>query len=102
MTISTIQPARLAEARRNVQDADSREHLAGLLEALTVLPYKPADFPIEDDPGLPAKDRPVLLAAIVSHADYLLTGDATHFGACYGRTISGVRIARPGGYLREE
>ena len=43
---------------------------------------------------------PVLLAAIVSKADYLLTGDLTHLGGCLGRTIAGVRIALPGEYLR--
>ncbi len=59
-----------------------------------------SDFEIEDDPGLPAKDRPVLLAAIVAGADYLLTGDLTRFGACMGTGIHGVTVLLPGEYLR--
>jgi predicted nucleic acid-binding protein len=94
-------PHVLAEARRNVPDGAELERLEELLARVAILPAEPADFPIDEDPGLPAKDRPVLLAAIVTGADYLLTGDASHFGECFGRTIAGVRIARPGEYLRE-
>ncbi|MDZ4179123.1 MAG: hypothetical protein U1E29_07825 [Coriobacteriia bacterium] len=65
-----------------------------------MLPAEPADFPVEGDPGLPPKDRPILLAAIVSGADVLLTGDITHFGPCLGTTVSGVRVVLPGEYLR--
>ncbi len=37
--------------------------------ALAVVPTDPADFPIEGDPVLPLKDRPVIPAAIMSGAD---------------------------------
>ncbi|HAL30460.1 MAG TPA: DNA-binding protein [Coriobacteriia bacterium] len=95
-------PHVLAEARRNVPAPDVAERLETLIGALAVLPAEPADFPIDGDPGLPPKDRPILLAAIVSGADVLLTGDLTHFGACLGNTVHGVRILLPGEYLRGE
>lgn len=95
-------PHVLAEARRNVPAPDVAEHLETLIGALAILTAEPADFPIEGDPGLPPKDRPILLAAIVSGADVLLTGDLTHFGACLGTTVNGVRILLPGEYLRGE
>jgi hypothetical protein len=44
---------------------------------------------------LPPKDRPVLAAAIRLGCDALVTGDRTHFGPLYGRTIHGVRIHSP-------
>jgi predicted nucleic acid-binding protein len=48
---------------------------------------------------LPEKDRPVLMAAILIKADYLITGDSTHFGKYFGQTINGVKICRPRYYL---
>jgi len=93
-------PHVLAEARRNVPAPDAAARLEALIGALVVLPAEPADFAIDDDPGLPSKDRPILLAAIVSGADVLLTGDITHFGTCLGTTVSGVRVLLPGEYLR--
>ncbi len=93
-------PHVLAEARRNVPAPDAAERLEMLIAALVVLPAEPADFAIEDDPSLLPKDRPILLAAIVSGADVLLTGDLTHFGPCLGTTVSGVRVLLPAEYLR--
>ncbi|MDP2400807.1 MAG: PIN domain-containing protein [Coriobacteriia bacterium] len=93
-------PYVLAEARRNVKAAEAAQRLESLIGALAVLPTEPADFAIEDDPGLPPKDRPILLAAIVSGAAVLLTSDITHFGACLGSVVNGVRILMPGQYLR--
>ena len=93
-------PHVLAEARGNVTAPAAAARPEALIGALVVLPAEPADFPIEGDPGLPSKDRPVLLAAIVSGADVLLTGDITHFGTCLGTTVSGVRVLLPGEYLR--
>ncbi len=93
-------PHVVAEARRNVTTPEAIARLDALLEAIIVLPAEPADFAIENDPGLPAKDRPVLLGAIVAGADYLLTGDMTHFGRCFGRAFAGTTVLLPGDYLR--
>jgi predicted nucleic acid-binding protein len=48
---------------------------------------------------LDPKDHPILLAAIHARADYLLTGDARHFGHLYGKRISGVLVLRPAAYF---
>lgn len=42
--------------------------------------------------GLPAKDAPVLAAAVAAKADILTTGDRRHFARLFGRTLEGVRI----------
>ena len=41
---------------------------------------------------LPEKDRPVLAAAIRLECGALITGDRTHLGAFYGKTLGGVTI----------
>jgi predicted nucleic acid-binding protein len=48
---------------------------------------------------LDPKDQPILLAAIHGRADYLLTGDARHFGHLYGKRIRGVLVLRPRQYF---
>jgi predicted nucleic acid-binding protein len=52
-------------------------------------------------PGLvlPAKDLPVMEAALACDADVLLTGDK-HFSRYFGRVIGGTLVLRPGDYLR--
>ena len=50
---------------------------------------------LPDMVNLPEKDRPVLAAAIRRHCDILVTGDRTHFGQLYGKTIQGVSVLSP-------
>ena len=45
--------------------------------------------------SLPEKDRPVLAAAIDLRCQALITGDRTHFGTLYGKTVGGVTIHSP-------
>jgi uncharacterized protein len=45
--------------------------------------------------SLPEKDRPVLAAAMDLHCRALVTGDRTHFGTLYGKTLAGVTIHSP-------
>ncbi|MEO8717286.1 MAG: hypothetical protein ABI423_03595 [Burkholderiales bacterium] len=54
-----------------------------------------ADRALEATLALPAKDQPVLAAAIRHGCDALVTGDRSHFGALYGKTFSGVRVHSP-------
>jgi uncharacterized protein len=49
--------------------------------------------------NLPAKDAPILLAAIEARATHLLTGDLRHFGAYFGKKFAGVLILLPADYL---
>ena len=44
---------------------------------------------------VPEKDRPVLAAAIGSRCKVLITGDRTHFGAFYGKSLGGVTVYSP-------
>lgn len=41
------------------------------------------------------KDRPVLAAAVALDCDVLVTGDRTHFGTFYGRSLAGVLVHSP-------
>jgi len=88
------------EARRNLDSPKQREELEKLMRKMEVLASSPAERPVTID--LPQKDRPILLAAIESKADYLITGDFTHFGKYYGKTVEGVLILTPSEYLQRE
>jgi predicted nucleic acid-binding protein len=91
------------EVRRNLSDPAQVNRLAELQRTLEVVPelpeaeYEPVGL-LES--GLPAKDMPILGAAIGAHATHLLTGDVTHFGHLFGRTIGRVRILTPARYLQ--
>jgi predicted nucleic acid-binding protein len=47
------------------------------------------------------KDRPVLLSAIASNADYLVTLDTTDFGHLLGTVVYGVKVRAPRAFLAE-
>ena len=49
----------------------------------------------------PAKDRPILFAAL-AWADVLLTLDRADFGAMIGSTIYGLTILTPGMFLERQ
>jgi uncharacterized protein len=85
------------EARRNLgaKAADRLLDLEGLLARTAIGPVPRVNPALEASLPLPAKDRPVLVAAIHQGCDALVTGDRTHFGALYGRTIQGVTIYSP-------
>lgn len=44
---------------------------------------------------LPAKDAPILAAAIDARCHHLVTGDRTHFGALFGRRLRGTVVMLP-------
>ena len=90
-----------AEARANLAVVEQRDRLDALLESVETVP-EGVLRPIPEDVDLPAKDRPILQAAIAASATHLITGDVTHFGAFFGRTIEGVVILPPADYLRDE
>jgi predicted nucleic acid-binding protein len=83
----------IEEAKRNLDRQEQQEVLNRLLAEVRVVP--------EADPTIPCpiplaeKDRPVLMAALSSEANYLVTGDVTHFGKYFGKKIRNLRICRP-------
>ena len=85
------------EAKRNLDQQEHLDKLIGYLSKVSVVAEADPSIPCPVD--LPDKDSPVLMAAIATKADYLLTGDVTHFGKYFGKTIMGVRISTARDYL---
>lgn len=73
--------------------------LSALVEGVRVVPPRPdRALPVE----LPAKDRPILQAALDCRATHLLTGDVTHFGPYMDRPqlVEGLLVQTVGEFLR--
>lgn len=87
----------IEEAKRNLDQREHLDKLNGYLSKVSIVPEADPSIPCPID--LPDKDSPVLMAAIAAKADYLLTGDATHFGKYFGKTIMGVTISTARDYL---
>ena len=87
------------EARRNLSEDDQRQRLSALTRKCEIV-ATPTVADLPEEPVLPPSDRMIFLAAMAAHATHLLTGDRTHFGPYYGRTIAGVLILSPSAYLR--
>jgi predicted nucleic acid-binding protein len=85
------------EARRNLAEASQRGRLARLVKAVEIIDV--VSGPISE-PGLPAKDEPILRAAVAARATHLLTGDVRHFGRFLGTRLEGILVLLPGEYLR--
>lgn len=66
------------ETRRNCVSDQHRQRLEALLEK-THLVSDAKGAPLPPAIHLPAKDQPILAAALQSCADYLITGDKGHF-----------------------
>jgi len=88
------------EARRNLETKfpESVKDFEVLMRDVEASAGASGPLPAEIAPELPEKDRPVLAAAIHHRCDVLLTGDKTHFGSLYGRTIEGVEIHSPSSF----
>jgi predicted nucleic acid-binding protein len=96
-----ISPYAIEEATRNLKldRVDALPRLKRLIDAASIVdaPHGLENrFNIRIDP----KDLPILMSAIHGKADYLLTGDARHFGHLYGRQIEGVLVLRPSAYFK--
>jgi len=89
----------LEEATINLEDEGQRQRLQVLSAKIHL--FEAADRELPREISLPEKDIPILLAAIASKADYLLTGDFRHFGPYFGKKIAGVTILPPGQYLKK-
>jgi uncharacterized protein len=87
----------VAEARRNLSNPKHLKNLEDLLSEVQIIPDVIFQIPCPID--LPEKDRPVFIAAMAGKADYLTTGDRSHFGKYFGQTIQGTKIRRPKDYF---
>ena len=87
----------LEEARRNLaaKFPQGLAVLEQLLSRMRAAPGHPAGEAFEEALALPEKDRPVLAAAILNRCAALVTGDRTHFGKLFGKTIRGTAIHSP-------
>jgi predicted nucleic acid-binding protein len=87
----------LEEARRNLaaKAPEGLHALDAIVAEIRVAEAHPADAGQRFSARLPEKDRPVLAAAVRLGCEVLVTGDRSHFGALYGRTVAGVAIHSP-------
>lgn len=95
-------PFAIDEARRNVgvKRPDRRAELDVVLATLDRVGDARPDLLTWAVRHVVAKDAPILAAAVGAHADVLVTGDRTHFGDLYGRTVRGLRVEPPRVALR--
>jgi len=87
----------IEEAKRNLDRREQQDTLDRHLGEVRVVPE--ADPTIPCPVPLPEKDRPVMMAALSCKADYLITGDVTHFGKYFGKKIRTLRICTPRGFF---
>jgi predicted nucleic acid-binding protein len=87
------------EARINLHDEVQQRKLAELVRSFRF--FEAPERSLPKGISLPAKDAPILLAAIEARADYLLTGDFQHFGAYFGKKAEGIVIVSPAQYLKQ-
>jgi predicted nucleic acid-binding protein len=83
----------IEEAKRNLDRREQQDALNRFLSEVRVVPE--ADPALPCPIPLPEKDRPVLMAALSCKADYLITGDVSHFGRYFGKKIRTLRICAP-------
>ncbi len=91
----------ITEALTNLRDTRQQERLVGLLDAVIVVSDAP-EQPLPADTNLPGKDQPILKAAMAAGATHLVTGDVTHFGHWFGKTLGSVIVLAPRAFLAAE
>jgi predicted nucleic acid-binding protein len=87
------------ETHKNLADSAQKDRLAELLKSVNLL-GDVAVVPLPAGIDLPAKDIPILQAAVAARATHLLTSDMKHFGRYFWQMIEGVLILPPGAYLK--
>jgi predicted nucleic acid-binding protein len=87
----------LEEARINLCEESQRRRLDQLAESLRFFDSASRDLPASI--SLPAKDIPILLAAIEARSTHLITGDLHHFGPYFGKRLAGILVLPPVDYL---
>lgn len=81
------------EARRNLElkEPVRLREFHELVKQCDLVTALATELPVKLEP----KDVPILGGAIAGKATHLLTGDARHFGAHFGKTIQGVSVVSP-------
>jgi len=87
----------LEECQRNLPLTKQHRRLAELLSTVHILVFSSVPI-LENSPPLAEKDKHVFAAAVLARAAFLVTGDRTHFGAWYGRSILGIKIEPPASF----
>ena len=85
----------LDEAGRNLElkSQGFQDRFARIKDRMETVPEAPAELTHwAGARGLPAKDAPVLAAAVHANADLLVTGDVRDFGPLFGNAFRGVRV----------
>ena len=90
----------VGEARRNLEAKfpTALKDFEDLMKQVESSAGTCGSLPTEIATELPEKDSPVLSSSIHHQCQILLTGDKTHFGSLYGRTIKGVEIHSPASF----
>lgn len=80
------------QARRNVapRAPERLPEINSLASGLRIVDEPPADLLAWAAQQLPAKDAPILAAAVHAGVELLVTGDKRHFGSLYGHKLKGV------------
>jgi hypothetical protein len=86
------------EVRRNICRDEHRLRFEIMMRSTLIVP-DPTSLTLPDGVALPAKDVPVLAAALQARCDYLLASDRKDFGPYYSRNILGCIIQHPGAFL---
>lgn len=91
-------PHAIQEARRNLalkspQGAEAVDALLKQVERVAEAGPQTVESATSHD--LQDSDAPILAAAVAGGADFLVTGDRTHFGHLFGQDVGGVRIVSP-------
>ena len=79
-------PYAAEEAYRNLGEVEQRERLSKLLATVELTSAVSFD-PLPEWAHLPAKDEPILQAAIAAKATHLLTSDLKHSALTSGRRL---------------
>jgi predicted nucleic acid-binding protein len=74
------------ETHKNLADSAQKDRLAELLKSVNLL-GDVAVVPLPAGIDLPAKDIPILQAAVAARATHLLTSDMKHFGRYFRQMI---------------
>ncbi|NLJ47527.1 MAG: PIN domain-containing protein [Treponema sp.] len=89
----------IEKARRNIElrYPDRLREFESILSTLQCTPTVHDPGALEPSCPLPDKDRPVLAGAVALGCEILVTGDSTHFGRFFGKTVQGVLVLSPRG-----